>query len=31
LTELMEATTPAIDPTPYRWEAARERRWSDAL
>jgi len=31
LTDLMEDTTPAVDPTPYRWEAARERRWTDAL
>jgi len=31
LTDVMEDTTPAVDPTPYRWEAARERRWTDAL
>ena len=22
---------PALDPTPYRWEAALARRWTDAL
>jgi glycine oxidase len=31
LTDLMEGTTPTVDPVPYRWEAARERRWTDAL
>lgn len=31
LVDLMEGDTPALDPTPYRWQAARERRWGDAL
>ena len=31
LTDLMENTMPAVDPAPYRWEAARDRRWTDAL
>ncbi len=31
LADLMEGTPPAVDPTPYRWQAALERRWTDAL
>ncbi|MBI3432340.1 MAG: glycine oxidase ThiO [Hydrogenophilales bacterium] len=31
LVDLMEGNTPALDPTPYRWQAALERRWSDTL
>jgi len=31
LVDLMEDRTPAIDPTPYRWQAALERRWTDVL
>lgn len=29
LADLMEGRTPALDPAPYRWQAALERRWSD--
>ena len=31
LVDLMEGATPAIDPTPYRWQLALERRWTEAL
>jgi glycine oxidase len=31
LVDLMEGTSPALDPAPYRWQAALERRWGDAL
>ena len=31
LVDLMEGNTPALDPAPYRWQAALERRWGDAL
>lgn len=31
LVDLMEGNTSALDPAPYRWQAALERRWSDAL
>lgn len=31
LIDLMEGNTPAFDPAPYRWQAALERRWGDAL
>jgi glycine oxidase len=31
LIDLMEGNTPALDPAPYRWQAALERRWTDAL
>lgn len=31
LIDLMEGAAPAVDPAPYRWEAALERRWTDAL
>ncbi len=30
LADLMEGRTPALDPSPYRWEAAAARRWNDA-
>ena len=29
LVDLMEGRTPVLDPTPYRWQAALERRWAD--
>lgn len=29
LVDVMEGRTPAPDPTPYRWQAALERRWAD--
>lgn len=29
LVDLMEGRTPALDPAPYRWQAALERRWAD--
>lgn len=29
LADLMEGKTPALDPAPYRWAAALERRWPD--
>lgn len=28
LADLMEDKTPALDPAPYRWQAALERRWA---
>lgn len=31
LVDLMEGTTPALDPTPYGWQAALERKWTAAL
>ena len=31
LADLMEGKAPALDPAPYRWQAALERRWGDAL
>ncbi|MHB1188708.1 MAG: glycine oxidase ThiO [Thiobacillus sp.] len=31
LVDLMEGATPALDPMPYRWEVALERRWSATL
>jgi glycine oxidase len=31
LVDLMEGNTPALDPAPYRWQAALGRKWSDAL
>ncbi|MHB1091296.1 glycine oxidase ThiO [Thiobacillus sp.] len=31
LMDLMEDNPPALDPAPYRWQAALERRWTDAL
>jgi glycine oxidase len=27
----MEGRAPALDPAPYRWQAALERRWGEAL
>lgn len=30
LADLMEGRTPALDPSPYSWEAAAARRWDDA-
>jgi glycine oxidase len=30
LADMMEGKAPALDPAPYRWQAARERKWSDA-
>lgn len=29
LADLMEGRTPALDPAPYRWQAALERRWPE--
>lgn len=29
LADLMAETAPALDPAPYRWQAALERRWAD--
>ncbi len=29
LVDLMEGNTPALDPAPYRWQAALERRWAE--
>ena len=29
LVDLMAGNTPALDPAPYRWQAALERRWAD--
>ncbi|MCA1977701.1 MAG: FAD-dependent oxidoreductase, partial [Thiobacillus sp.] len=29
LADLIEGKTPALDPAPYRWEAALERRWTN--
>ncbi|MBW8328799.1 MAG: glycine oxidase ThiO [Thiobacillus sp.] len=31
LVDVMEGNTPALDPAPYRWQAALERRWSETL
>lgn len=31
LADLMEGKTPALDPTPYSWAAAEQRRWTDRL
>ena len=31
LVDVMEGNTPVLDPAPYRWQAALERRWTDAL
>jgi glycine oxidase len=31
LVDLMEGRTPALDPAPYRWQAALERTWTEAL
>ena len=31
LVDLMEGRTPALDPTPYSWQAALERKWTDAI
>lgn len=31
LADLMEDKTPALDPTPYSWAAALQRRWTDRL
>jgi glycine oxidase len=31
LVDLMEGNSPALDPAPYRWQAALERRWTDKL
>ena len=31
LVDLMEDVTPALDPAPYRWQAALGRRWGAAL
>ena len=31
LVDLMESNPPALDPEPYRWQAALERAWSAAL
>jgi glycine oxidase len=31
LVDLMEGNAPALDPAPYRWQAALERRWNAAL
>ena len=31
LADVMEGKTPALDPTPYRWQAALERRWAAGL
>jgi glycine oxidase len=31
LVDLMEGNTPGLDPAPYRWQAALDRRWSEAL
>jgi glycine oxidase len=29
LVDMMEGNTPALDPAPYRWQAALERQWTD--
>ena len=29
LADVMEGQRPALDPAPYRWQAALERRWAD--
>jgi glycine oxidase len=31
LVDVMEGRTPALDPTPYRWQAALERSWAGIL
>ncbi len=31
LLDLMEGSSPALDPAPYRWQAALARRWTEAL
>jgi len=31
LVDTMEGKAPTLDATPYRWQAALERRWTDAL
>ena len=31
LVDVMEGNTPALDPAPYRWQAALDRRWGEAL
>jgi glycine oxidase len=31
LVDLMEGRTPVLDPAPYRWAAALQRRWGDTL
>jgi glycine oxidase len=31
LVDMMEGRAPALDPAPYRWQAALERRWTVAL
>lgn len=31
LVDLMEGKAPALDPTPYRWQAALERKWTKTL
>jgi glycine oxidase len=31
LVDLMEGNTPALDPAPYRWQAALDRSWGKAL
>jgi len=31
LADLMEGNAPALDPAPYRWQAALGRRWGNAL
>lgn len=31
LLDLMEGRTPALDPAPYRWQAALERAWSECF
>jgi len=31
LVDVMEGNTPALHPAPYRWQAALERNWSNAL
>lgn len=31
LVDLMEGKTPALDPTPYSWQAALQRKWTENL
>jgi len=31
LLDLMEGVTPVLDPTPYRWQAALQRGWTESL
>jgi len=31
LADMMEGRTPALDPAPYRWKAALERKWANVL